>query len=231
MQLPSRWPSEGTARLAPGVRPAPWIVFPALQRPDSQQVSPSVFIPLAEETGLIVQLGEWVLEAACRQLVAWTSRPETAHLTMAVNVSARRFRQPGFVDQVLQVIERTGADPRRIKLELTESLLVANVENTIGTMQALKEKGIGFAPDDFGTGYSLLAYLERLPLDQLKIDQSCVPEVLTDPNDAAIARTILGLGRTQGLDVIAEASRRRTSGTSSPCTDAVRYRVTCSGGR
>jgi diguanylate cyclase (GGDEF)-like protein/PAS domain S-box-containing protein len=174
------------------------------QRPGSQQVSPSVFIPLAEETGLILQLGEWVLEAACRQLVSWGSRPETAGLTMAVNVSARQFRQPAFVDQVLQVIERTGADPRRIKLELTESLLVADIENTIETMHALKEKGIGFALDDFGTGYSSLAYLKRLPLDQLKIDQSFVRDVLTDPNDAAIARTILGLGHTLGLDVIAE---------------------------
>jgi EAL domain-containing protein (putative c-di-GMP-specific phosphodiesterase class I) len=136
--------------------------------------------------------------------VSWASRPETAHLTMAVNVSARQFRQPAFVDQVLQVIERTGADPRRIKLELTESLLVANVENTIDTMHALKEKGIGFALDDFGTGYSSLAYLKRLPLDQLKIDQSFVRDVLTDPNDAAIARTILGLGHTLGLEVIAE---------------------------
>lgn len=174
------------------------------QRSSSQQVSPSVFIPLAEETGLILQLGEWVLEAACRQLVAWGSRPETAHLTMAVNVSARQFRQPAFADQVLQVIERTGADPRRLKLELTESLLVANIENTIDTMHALKERGIGFALDDFGTGYSSLSYLKRLPLDQLKIDQSFVRDVLTDPNDAAIARTILGLGHTLGLEVIAE---------------------------
>jgi diguanylate cyclase (GGDEF)-like protein/PAS domain S-box-containing protein len=174
------------------------------ERPSSQPVSPAVFIPLAEETGLILQLGAWVLEAACRQLVSWASRPETAHLTMAVNVSARQFRQPAFVDQVLQVVERTGADPRRIKLELTESLLVANIENTVDTMHALKEKGIGFALDDFGTGYSSLAYLKRLPLDQLKIDQSFVRDVLTDPNDAAIARTILGLGHTLGLDVIAE---------------------------
>ncbi|HAV37517.1 MAG TPA: PAS domain S-box protein [Massilia sp.] len=174
------------------------------ERPSRQDVSPSVFIPLAEETGLILQLGEWVLEAACRQLVAWGSRQETAHLTVAVNVSARQFRQQAFVDQVLQVIARTGADPRRIKLELTESLLLANVDNTIDTMHALKEKGIGFALDDFGTGYSSLAYLKRLPLDQLKIDQSFVRDVLTDPNDAAIARTILGLGHTLGLDVIAE---------------------------
>jgi diguanylate cyclase (GGDEF)-like protein/PAS domain S-box-containing protein len=174
------------------------------QRPGSPQVSPSVFIPLAEETGLILQLGEWVLDAACRQLVSWSRRPETAHLTMAVNVSARQFRQPGFVDQVLRVIERTGADPRQIKLELTESLLVANIENTVETMRALKENGIGFALDDFGTGYSSLAYLKRLPLDQLKIDQSFVRDVLTDPNDAAIARTIVGLGHSLGLEVIAE---------------------------
>ncbi len=174
------------------------------QRPGRQQVSPSMFIPLAEETGLILQLGEWVLEAACRQLVAWRSRPDAAHLTMAVNVSARQFRQPGFVDQVLRVIKRTGADPWRIKLELTESLLLANIENTIDTMHALKENGIGFALDDFGTGYSSLAYLKRLPLDQLKIDQSFVRDVLIDPNDAAIARTILGLGQSLGLDVIAE---------------------------
>jgi len=129
---------------------------------------------------------------------------ETAHLTMAINVSARQFRQPAFVDQVLQVIARTGANPERIKLELTESLLLVNVENTIETMHALKEQGIGFALDDFGTGYSSLAYLKRLPLDQLKIDQSFVRDILTDPNDAAIARTILGLGHTLGLEVIAE---------------------------
>jgi diguanylate cyclase (GGDEF)-like protein/PAS domain S-box-containing protein len=163
------------------------------ERPGRQAVSPSVFIPLAEETGLILQLGQWVLESACLQLVAWSRRPETANLMLAVNVSARQFRQPAFVDQVLDVVERTGADPTRLKLELTESLLVANVEHTIDSMRALKERGIGFALDDFGTGYSSLAYLKRLPLDQL-----------SDPNDAAIARTILGLGQTLGLDVIAE---------------------------
>jgi diguanylate cyclase (GGDEF)-like protein/PAS domain S-box-containing protein len=174
------------------------------ERPGRQAVSPSVFIPLAEETGLILQLGQWVLESACLQLVAWSRHPVTAGLTLAVNVSARQFRQPAFVDQVLDVIDRTGADPTRLKLELTESLLVANVEHTVESMHALKAKGIGFALDDFGTGYSSLAYLKRLPLDQLKIDQSFVRDVLSDPNDAAIARTILGLGQTLGLDVIAE---------------------------
>ncbi|MFL6675188.1 MAG: EAL domain-containing protein [Massilia sp.] len=167
-------------------------------------ISPTLFIPLAEETGMILQLGHWVLENACKQLVVWAGNDETAHLTLAVNVSARQFRQPAFVEQVLEVIDRTGANPKRLKLELTESLLVANVENTIDNMNALKAKGIGFALDDFGTGYSSLAYLKRLPLDELKIDKSFVRDVLTDPNDAAIARTILGLGHTLGLDVIAE---------------------------
>jgi diguanylate cyclase (GGDEF)-like protein/PAS domain S-box-containing protein len=172
--------------------------------PRGNLVPPGLFIPLAEETGLIMQLGQWVLESACKQLVAWAKNPATSHLTVAVNVSARQFRQPAFVGQVLEVLERTGANPERLKLELTESLLLANVEHTIDNMNLLKAKGIGFALDDFGTGYSSLAYLKRLPLDQLKIDQSFVRDVLTDPNDAAIARTILGLGHTLGLDVIAE---------------------------
>jgi diguanylate cyclase (GGDEF)-like protein/PAS domain S-box-containing protein len=174
------------------------------QHPRRKVVSPALFIPLAEETGLILPLGKWVLETACKQLVAWAGQLETAHLTVAVNVSARQFRQPAFVRQVLEIIERTGANPAQLKLELTESLLVANVEHTIDIMKALKAKGVSFALDDFGTGYSSLAYLKRLPLDQLKIDKSFVRDVLTDPNDAAIARTILGLGHTLGLDVIAE---------------------------
>jgi diguanylate cyclase (GGDEF)-like protein/PAS domain S-box-containing protein len=172
--------------------------------PRGTLVSPALFIPLAEETGLILQMGQWVLETACKQLVAWAGKQQTAHLTLAVNVSARQFRQPDFVGQVLEVIESTGADPKLLKLELTESLLVANVESTVETMNMLKAKGIGFALDDFGTGYSSLSYLKRLPLDQLKIDQSFVRDILTDPNDAAIARTILVLGQTLGLDVIAE---------------------------
>jgi diguanylate cyclase (GGDEF)-like protein/PAS domain S-box-containing protein len=174
------------------------------RHPRGRLVSPALFIPLAEETGLILQMGQWVLETACKQLVSWAGKLETSHLTMAVNVSARQFRQPAFVEQVLEVIDSTGANPKLLKLELTESLLVANVESTIENMNALKAEGIGFALDDFGTGYSSLSYLKRLPLDQLKIDQSFVRDILTDPNDAAIARTILGLGHTLGLDVIAE---------------------------
>ncbi|MES2758469.1 MAG: EAL domain-containing protein [Pseudomonadota bacterium] len=174
------------------------------RHPRRQIVYPSMFIPLAEETGLIVQLGQWVLETACMQLVAWAHGAATAHLTVAVNVSAYQFRQPDFAEQVRDVLRRTGADPHKLKLELTESVLVADVERTVDKMHVLKALGIGFALDDFGTGYSSLSYLKRLPLDQLKIDKSFVRDVLTDPSDAAIARTILVLGQTLGLDVIAE---------------------------
>jgi diguanylate cyclase (GGDEF)-like protein/PAS domain S-box-containing protein len=167
-------------------------------------VSPAEFIPLAEDTGLILPLGRWVLESACKQLALWARQPETAHLSIAVNVSAREFRHAEFVDQVLAVLARTGADPNKLKLELTESLLVEDMEGTIAKMTALKQKGVGFSLDDFGTGYSSLSYLKRLPLDQLKIDRSFVRDVLTNPNDAAIARTIVALGQSLGLNVIAE---------------------------
>jgi diguanylate cyclase (GGDEF)-like protein/PAS domain S-box-containing protein len=172
--------------------------------PQRNFIPPALFIPLAEETGLILQLGQWVLESACKQLVEWEGNPETSHLTLAVNVSARQFAQPNFVEQILEIVARTGANPNRLKLELTESILLADVEHTIEKMNALKARGIGFALDDFGTGYSSLSYLKRLPLDQLKIDASFIKDVLTDANDAAIARTIVGLGQTLGLDVIAE---------------------------
>ncbi len=174
------------------------------QHPRRGMMSPAQFIPLAEETGLIVPLGQWVLETACTQLAAWATRPEMVHLTVAVNVSARQFRHADFVDQVLAALKNTGANPRRLKLELTESLLVSNVEEVIEKMFALKAKGVGFSLDDFGTGYSSLAYLKRLPLDQLKIDKSFVRDVLIDPNDASIARTIIALAQNLGLGVMAE---------------------------
>ncbi|MHB9118018.1 MAG: EAL domain-containing protein [Burkholderiales bacterium] len=167
-------------------------------------VSPMEFIPLAEETGLILPLGHWVLETACAQLAAWADQTETAYLTLAVNVSARQFRYPDFVEQVLAVLDNTGANPQKLKLELTESLLVDDVEDTIAKMTALKASGVGFSLDDFGTGYSSLSYLKRLPLDQLKIDQSFVRNISTDPNDAAIARTIVALAQYLDLSVIAE---------------------------
>jgi EAL domain-containing protein (putative c-di-GMP-specific phosphodiesterase class I) len=167
-------------------------------------VPPIEFIPLAEEIGLILPLGLWVLETACAQLAQWAKRPDMAHLTIAVNVSAKQMHLADFVDQVLAVVARSGANPKRLKLELTESLLVTNVETTIGKMTQLKAHGIGFSLDDFGTGYSSLSYLKRLPLDQMKIDQSFVREILTDPNDAAIARMVVALAQSMGLNVIAE---------------------------
>ena len=174
------------------------------RHPGRGMVSPGEFIPLAEETGLILPLGLWVLETACALIRTWAARRETAELTVAVNVSAHQLRQPDFVEQVLAVLDRTKANPARLKLELTESMLVNNVEEIIAKMTALKSHGIRFSLDDFGTGYSSLSYLKRLPLSQLKIDKSFVMDVLTDPNDAAIARTIIALGHTLGLPVIAE---------------------------
>lgn len=174
------------------------------QHPERGLVSPAEFIPLAEETRLILPLGQWVLETACTQLALWANRPETAHLTVAINVSAHQFRESRFVDQVLAVLKDTGANPQRLKLELTESLLISNVEEVIKKIVALKDAGVGFSLDDFGTGYSSLSYLKRLPLDQLKIDQSFVRDVLVDPNDASIVKTIISLAQNLGLGVIAE---------------------------
>jgi diguanylate cyclase (GGDEF)-like protein/PAS domain S-box-containing protein len=167
-------------------------------------VSPAHFIPLAEETGLILPLGQWVLEAACHQLVAWSKTPATAPWTMAVNVSALQFAQSNFVAQVEWALHTTGASPLLLKLELTESMLVGDVDALIVKMNALKTLGVSFSLDDFGTGYSSLSYLKRLPLAQLKIDQSFVRDALTDPNDAVIAKTIVSLGHSLGLKVIAE---------------------------
>ena len=167
-------------------------------------VAPNEFIPVAEQAGLILPLGLWVLETACVQLAHWATEPLTAGLTLAVNVSVHQFRQPDFVEQVLLALRTSGADPRRLKLELTESIFAFDLEAIIAKMVALKADGVGFSLDDFGTGYSSLSYLKRLPLDQLKIDQSFVRDVLTDPNDATIARTIVALGHSLGLEVIAE---------------------------
>jgi diguanylate cyclase (GGDEF)-like protein/PAS domain S-box-containing protein len=174
------------------------------QHPQRGMVSPAEFIPLAEDTGLILSLGNWVLETACTQLARWAEQPQMAHLTMAVNVSARQFRNKDFVGQVMAALNHSGADPRRLKMELTESLLLDGVEGTIEKMNTLKAMGVSFSLDDFGTGYSSLAYLKRLPLFQLKIDQSFVRDILTDPNDAAICRTIIALAHSLGLAVIAE---------------------------
>jgi diguanylate cyclase (GGDEF)-like protein/PAS domain S-box-containing protein len=172
--------------------------------PERGMVSPAEFIPLAEETGVIFALGSWVLETACQQLVQWAARPEMAHLSVSVNVSVRQFNHRDFVAQVLSVLERTGANPQRLKLELTESLLASNVDDIVAKMIALKARGVSFSLDDFGTGYSSLSYLKRLPLDQLKIDQSFVRDILVDPNDAAIAKMVIALADSLGLAVVAE---------------------------
>jgi len=174
------------------------------QHPEHGLVSPAEFIPALEETGLILAVGQWVLEMTCQQLAAWAEQPELSHLTVSVNISARQLNDEGFVEQVLMALERSGAKADRLKLELTESLLVNNIEEIIIKMSALKAEGVGFSLDDFGTGYSSLAYLKRLPLDQLKIDRSFVRDILADPNDAAIARTIVALADSMGLTVIAE---------------------------
>ena len=172
--------------------------------PRHGSVSPAQFIPVAESSGFILKIGQWVLHAACTALAQWQARGYFAGLTMAVNVSARQFHHPDFVSQVLTELEVTGADPTLLKLELTESLLAKDLDGIVQKMNALKARGITFSLDDFGTGYSSLAYLKRLPLDQLKIDQGFVRDIHLDASDAAIVRTVIALGDTLGLHVIAE---------------------------
>jgi EAL domain-containing protein (putative c-di-GMP-specific phosphodiesterase class I) len=167
-------------------------------------VSPAHFIPLAEETGMILPLGYWVLDSACQQLAAWSRNPATAHWTLAVNVSAAQLAQPGFVESVKKALLHSQAPATQLKLELTESMLANDVEGIITKMMDIKALGVNFSLDDFGTGYSSLSYLKRLPLSQLKIDKSFVRDVLTDPSDAVIARTVVALGHSLGLTVIAE---------------------------
>ena len=174
------------------------------QHPQRGMVFPDQFIHQAEESGLILPIGQWVLETACAQLACWAERAETRHLSIAVNVSVRQFRHPEFVDMVMNVINKTGIGANRLKLELTESLLATDKDVSIAKMSRLKGIGVTLSIDDFGMGYSALCYLKYLPLDQLKIDRTFVTDILTDPNDAAIARTIIGLAQSLGLDVIAE---------------------------
>ncbi|MDC8773118.1 putative bifunctional diguanylate cyclase/phosphodiesterase [Roseateles albus] len=174
------------------------------RRGGTEMVPPVQFIPIAEANGLILPLGQWVLETACAQLVAWSQDPQRAHWTMAVNVSALQFAQIDFVEHVGQALQKTGAKPTQLKLELTESMLVDDIEGVVAKMKAIKGYGVAFSLDDFGTGYSSLSILKRLPLQQLKIDQSFVRDILVDPNDAVIARTIVALAHNLDLRVIAE---------------------------
>jgi diguanylate cyclase (GGDEF)-like protein len=174
------------------------------QHPQRGLVAPDDFIGQAEESGLILPLGKWVLDTACAQLGLWARRPETQKFSIAINVSVRQFRHPEFVEQVMAAIAGAGISAHRLKLELTESLLANDMDVTIAKMGILKEAGVTLSIDDFGIGYSALSYLKHLPLDQLKIDRTFVKDVLTDPNDAAIARTIIGLAQSLGLGVMAE---------------------------
>jgi len=172
--------------------------------PERGVVSPAEFVPLAEDTGQILPIGMWVLRTACEQLCAWAADPALAKLRIAVNVSALQFRMPDFVAAVRQVLERTGADPHRLVIEITESVVLGNVEDSFARIQALKAAGISFSLDDFGTGYSSLSYLSRLPLDEVKIDKSFVTSLPANRNDAVIAQTIITMATSLGLGVIAE---------------------------
>jgi diguanylate cyclase (GGDEF)-like protein/PAS domain S-box-containing protein len=180
------------------------------EHPQRGLVSPNEFIFLLEETGLIVPSGLWVFRTACEQLVAWESNPLARHLTLAVNVSAKQFRQSDLVDQLRQILQETGARPELLKLELTESTVLENVEDAIAKMHQLKSLGMSLSMDDFGTGYSSLQYLKRLPLDQIKIDQAFVRDIVSDPDDAAIVQAIIAMSTALGLSVIAEGVEDRT---------------------
>jgi diguanylate cyclase (GGDEF)-like protein/PAS domain S-box-containing protein len=172
--------------------------------PELGMVSPAQFIPLAEETGLILSIGLWVLETACARLKIWENEVQTRDLIMSVNVSVKQFRQPHFAAQVEQVVRKHGINPNQLKLELTESMLMDDIETMISTMGAINQLGIRFSLDDFGTGYSSLQYLKRLPLSQLKIDQSFVRDLVSDVSDKAIVRTIIAMALSLKLKVIAE---------------------------
>ena len=174
------------------------------KHPQRGLVSPAEFIPVAEDSNLILPLGRWVMHEACRQLARWAGHKRTAKLTMAVNVSAQQFHRPDFVEQVLEVLAATGARADKLRLEMTESLLLMDVESTVEKMQRLRAAGITFALDDFGTGYSSLSYLHRLPLDQLKIDRSFIWAAVKEDSGAAIVRIIVALGKALNMSVVAE---------------------------
>lgn len=187
--------------------------------PERGMISPGQFIPLAEETGLIVPIGLWVMDTACRQLKSWELDPNLSHLQLAVNVSSCQFHQPDFVERVATLVAKIGINPDKLKLELTETVVLGDINEAIVKMQALKNIGVRFSIDDFGTGYSSLSYLTRLPLDQLKIDQSFVRNVAVKPTDAVIVQTIIGMAINLGIDVIAEGVE----------TEEQRYFLECNG--
>ena len=180
------------------------------QHPHKGLIFPNDFIPIAEESDMIIALGQWVLTAACEQLAAWAKVEETAHLDLSVNVSAKQLRHPDFVQHALAVMEISGINPGKLKMELTESMLVDDVEGAIAKMNVLKSAGVSFSLDDFGTGYSSLSYLRRLPLDQVKIDKSFVADILAGPEEGIIARAVISLAHGLGFSVIAEGVETAT---------------------
>jgi EAL domain-containing protein (putative c-di-GMP-specific phosphodiesterase class I) len=167
-------------------------------------LAPGAFIVLAEETGLILPLGDWVLQNACRHIAAWAASELLAAVPLAVNISARQFRQADFVERVLTALSLSGANPSHLKLELTETALVEDIQDVTAKMTALKSRGLTFSMDDFGTGYSSLAHLKRLPIDELKIDSAFVQDIIEDGPSGAIARVIISVGQVLNLSVIAE---------------------------
>lgn len=172
--------------------------------PDRESVSPDQFIPLAEETGLIIPIGSWVLKTACAQLKAWERHVATNELSLSVNISARQFLQPDFSSRVEHALAESGANPARLKLELTESVVLQNVDEAIERMNSIRALGIRLSLDDFGTGYSSLSYLKKLPVEEVKIDRSFVRDIMQDPDDAAIVRAVLALSHSLNLSVVAE---------------------------
>jgi EAL domain-containing protein (putative c-di-GMP-specific phosphodiesterase class I) len=174
------------------------------QHPQRGLVSPIEFISFAEESGLILPLGRWILTSACEQLAAWARQPALAAITLAVNISPRQFRDAYFVDEVLAVLKHTGAPPEKLKLEITESLLLDDLDDIVEKMHELRGHGIGFSLDDFGTGYSSLSYLTRLPLDQIKIDKSFVMDLETHDHSAVLCASIISLAHNLKLKIVAE---------------------------
>lgn len=207
-ELKSAIPSQLMVFFQPQVNQARKVIGAELlirwKHPQHGYVSPARFIPVAEKTGLIVLIGRWILEQACRQLATWQHTPDFCDLILAVNVSAQEFSQPDYVQHVTDVLERTGAKPSCLKLELTESTLAVDVEDVVEKMKTLRGIGIRFALDDFGTGFSSLSYLKQMPINQLKIDQSFVRELLSDESSSSIVRTVVALGTVLGLEAIAE---------------------------
>ena len=174
------------------------------RHPDKGLIFPGDFIPLAEESDLIIALGHWVLDAACAQLAAWAGTEAMADLSLSVNVSARQLRHPDFVPHTLRLLNDSGADPGKLKLELTESVLVDDIDAAIDTMNRLRQVGVRFSLDDFGTGYSSLSYLKQMPLYQIKIDRAFVSDIVAGDKDGIIARAIISLSHSLGCNVLAE---------------------------